>query len=286
MQYGPMAAPSPITAPSSTRAAGSILVIDVPSVSQHRADIGFRDRFAIHPGITVEPPHGVAAADALHVIFDGVAGHHRFAEFALVDGEEVHRARLVGAFHRLDPDHAGSLRHRLDHHHARVDGTLRKMPGELRFVDGDVLDADAAVVGPDVDHPVDQQHGVAMRESLEDVIDIHDRKPDRCLLHHSCPSPFGSAAFSRAKRSTATISLNHCLVGFAKYPPELPLAGISSFTALIAVSCAPSPILRWLLMPTFAPSATLSPMVRLPASPIWAARRQCLPMVTLWPICT
>ena len=31
-------------------------------------------------------------------------------------------------------------------------------------------------------------------------------------------------------------------------------------------------------MPTFAPSATLSPIVRLPASPIWAASRQCLPI--------
>jgi len=37
-------------------------------------------------------------------------------------------------------------------------------------------------------------------------------------------------------------------------------------------------------MPTLAPSATLSPIVRLPASPIWAASRQSLPMVTLWPI--
>ena len=35
------------------------------------------------------------------------------------------------------------------------------------------------------------------------------------FLHHSFPSPFGSAA-SRTRRSTATISRNHCLVGLAK----------------------------------------------------------------------
>ena len=39
---------------------------------------------------------------------------------------------------------------------------------------------------------------------------------------------------------------------------------MSSFTALIAVTWAPSPIFRWLLIPALAPSATLSPIVRLP----------------------
>ena len=57
-----------------------------------------------------------------------------------------------------------------------------------------------------------------MRQRLEDLVDIHELKPDRCLLHHSCPSSFGSAAPSRTRRSTATISRNHCLVGLAKKP--------------------------------------------------------------------
>ncbi len=61
-----------------------------------------------------------------------------------------------------------------------------------------------------------------MRERLEDLIDIHELKSDRCLLHHSRPSPFGSAELSRTRRSTATISRNHCLVGFAKKPPQRP----------------------------------------------------------------
>src|SRR5439155_15179071 len=153
-------------------------------------------------------------------------------------------------------------------------------------VERDVLDADTAVVGPDLDYPVDQQHRITVWERLEDLVDIHELESDRCLLHHSRPSSFGPAVPPCASRSTATISLNHCLVGLAKCPPQRPLGGMSSLTALMAVTWAPSPILRWLLIPTFAPSATLSPIVRLPASPIWAASRQCLPMVTLWPIWT
>src|SRR6476469_8394285 len=107
-----------------------------------------------------------------------------------------------------------------------------------------------------------------MRKRLEDIVDVNELEPDRCFLHHSRPSPFGSAVPLCTRRSTAIISLNHCLVGFAKNPPQRPLGGMSSLTPLMAVTWAPSPILRWLLMPTLAPSATLSPIVRLPARPI------------------
>src|SRR5262245_41699011 len=62
------------------------------SIRQHRADIGLGDHAAIDLGVTVKPPHRLAAADRAHVVLDGVAGHHRFAELALVDGEEIHRA--------------------------------------------------------------------------------------------------------------------------------------------------------------------------------------------------
>jgi len=51
---------------------------------------------------------------------------------------------------------------------------------------------------------------------------------------------------------------------------------MSSLTALIAVTCAPSPILRWLLIPTLAPSATLSPIVRLAREPD-LSREQTMP---------
>src|ERR1700716_382371 len=255
------------------------------SVGQHRANVGLGNGRAIHNGVAVKPPHGLATADAAHVVFDGIAGHDRLAKLALVDGEKINRARFFGAFDRQDADDASGLCHGFDHHHPGIDRPLGKMTRKRRLVDRHVLDPDTAVVAPDIDDPVDQQHRIAMRKRLEDGIDVHDLKSDRCL-HQSRPSPFESAVPSRTKRSTATISRNHCLVGFAQLPPPRPFSGLSSLTALIAVTTAPSPMRRWLLIPTLAPSATLSPIVRLPASPIWAASRQCLPIVTLWPIWT
>src|SRR3984957_10424739 len=214
------------------------------SIGQHRADVGLGHRRAVHPGVAVKPPHGLAAADRAHVILHGVAGHHGLAKLAFVDGEKIHRARPLGAFDRLDPDHAGGLRHGLDHHHAGIDRSFGKMTLECRLVEGDVLDADAGVIAPDIDDAVDQQHRIAMRERPEDIVDIHQREPDRCLPHYSCPSPFGSVELSRTRRSSATISRNHCRVGLAKWPPQRPPAGMSSLTALIAVTWAPSPMWR------------------------------------------
>src|SRR5712671_5965072 len=225
------------------------------SVGQHRPDVGFGHSYTVHVGVAVKPPHGLAPADAAHVILDGVAGHHRLAKLALVDGEKVNRARLPCAFHRLDAYHAGGLRHGLDHHHARIYRPLREVPEKRGLVEGDVLDADSAVIGSNIDNPVDQQHRIAVRERLQNFIDVHELKFD-WRLHQSRPSSFGSDVLSRTRRSIATISRNHCLVGFAKWPPQRPLAGISSLTALIAVTWAPSPMRRWLLIPTLAPSAT------------------------------
>src|ERR1700686_3956078 len=100
---------------------------DRASVAQHRADIGLGNRCAVDDGVTVKPPHRLAPADAAHVVFDGITGHHRLAEFALVDGEKINRARLLGALDRQDTDDAGGLRHGLDHHHTRIYRTLGKM---------------------------------------------------------------------------------------------------------------------------------------------------------------
>src|SRR6476661_10806781 len=74
------------------------------SVRQHRADVGLSDGLTVHPGIAVKPPHGLAAADRAHVVFDGITGHHRLAELALIDGEEINRARLFGTIDRFDDD--------------------------------------------------------------------------------------------------------------------------------------------------------------------------------------
>src|SRR6185312_7580688 len=96
------------TATSGQRRRASAIVAgrcdDDRSVGEHRADVGLCHDDTLHLRLTVKPPHGVAAAERSHVIFNGVAGHYRLAELALVDGEEIDRARLLGALDRLDAD--------------------------------------------------------------------------------------------------------------------------------------------------------------------------------------
>src|SRR4051812_4417508 len=81
------------------------------SVCQHRADIGLGDDLAIYLGVAMEPPHRLFPADQVQMIFDRIARHHRLAKLALVDGEEIHRTWLLGAFDGRDPDHARCLSH-------------------------------------------------------------------------------------------------------------------------------------------------------------------------------
>src|SRR6185436_17074074 len=119
--------------------------------------IRFGDGRAIHPGIAVKPPHRLAPTDAAHVVFDRIARHYGFTKLALVDGEKIDRAGFFGTGYGEDADHAGRLRHRLDHHDTRINRIFRKMAEERHFAESDVLDADAAVVGPDVDDAIDQQ---------------------------------------------------------------------------------------------------------------------------------
>src|SRR6202167_4018998 len=133
---------------------GRRLRISPSSVGEHRANVGFRDDRAVDLGVAVKPPHRPPPADGAQVILDGIARHYRLAELAFVDGQKVNRARLLGALDGEDADHPGGLGHGFDHHHTRIYRALGKMPLERRLVDGDILDADTAVVAADIDHPI------------------------------------------------------------------------------------------------------------------------------------
>ena len=61
---------------------------------------------------------------------------------------------------------------------------------EERLVDGDILDADGATVGDDVDHPIDQQEGIAVRDHLHDplhVDGVHRRILQAAYRHRASP---------------------------------------------------------------------------------------------------
>ena len=108
------------------------------------------------------PPHVAAVRDLVDVVFDGVARHCGLAEFGFVDGEEIHGAAFAET-HLTQAQHARGLRHAFDQEHARHHRITGKMPGKLRFVDGDVLDADAVLLAADIDDAIDHEKRVAMR---------------------------------------------------------------------------------------------------------------------------
>jgi hypothetical protein len=58
---------------------------------------------------------------------------------------------------------------------------------KLRLVHGQVLDADAMILAADVDHTVDQQKRMAVRQQPEDFRNIRDIKS--FVAHHSSLRP-------------------------------------------------------------------------------------------------
>jgi hypothetical protein len=102
-----------------------------------------------------------------------VARLHGLAELRLVDGHEKYLFRLGLLRHfRRHADGPGRLSHSLDQENARIDRARREMAGELRLVEGDVLDADAGIVAVDLDDPVDQEERVAVRQQFENPHDV------------------------------------------------------------------------------------------------------------------
>jgi translation initiation factor IF-1 len=118
-----------------------------------------------------EAPDISPLLEFLDVVFEHVAGHHRPAELGLVDGHEIDQLR-PRALHRRHADGAGRLRYALDDQHARHHRPAGKMAGEVWLVEGDVLDPDGGFVAVDIDDAVDHQERVAVRQKLQDALDV------------------------------------------------------------------------------------------------------------------
>src|SRR5215469_5271648 len=126
----------------------------------------------------------VDGADALHLDRAGapvddsdldaelVAGDDGFAEAGFVDAGEDHELVVaVGDFG--EQERTAGLRHGFDGHDAGHDGVVGEVAGELRLVGGDVFDGDDALLALHLDHAVDEQEGVAVREDGHDFDDVH-----------------------------------------------------------------------------------------------------------------
>ena len=69
---------------------------------------------------------------------------------------------------------------------------IGEMALEERFVDGNVLDGDDTLAGLQLDHAVDQEEGVAMRQQLLNLLHVH-RQLDGITHDLSFPAPSDGA---------------------------------------------------------------------------------------------
>src|SRR3954469_561250 len=113
-------------------------------------------------------------AHDFHVHHELVTRLHRPLEARAVDAGEVDdgigvaRGRLVG-----EGEQARRLCHRFEHQNARHHRAVREVAHEVRFVDRDVLQRPNGLAGVDGKHAVHQQERVAVRQFLQDLVDVH-----------------------------------------------------------------------------------------------------------------
>ena len=166
----------------------------------------------------------------------------------------------------------GGLRHRLEDQHARHHRAVREMADEERLVDRDVLERLDALARFDLEHPVDQQERVAVRQLLEYFVDVH-----HVLLLQ------GLHALAQPVQLLER--------GGVLFPGRIVVdgkdAGVVAGLRMERVTreneemCTLSASVRWPRMPALPPMVQCAPMVALPATPTQPAMAVCLPMRTL-----
>src|SRR5579875_3750372 len=270
MQYGPMLTSGASFAPDATMEVGWIRGIPRPLLVQdHRGEDGFGHQGVADLGPALELPDIAAMAlfDDMHV--ETVSGKYRTAKARILDAHEINQLAFRFPAQRMHDQHGR-------HHRAR-----RKMALEIMFVDRDVLDAGGALIRHHVDHLIDHQKRMAMRDHLHDPLDADRRErlpPAGCIGH--------GLSFFCARRCSTAICLMNVVSGTAGLPQTVIPAGMSRMTPLFAAIRAPPPMCRWPARPPCPPIMTKSSSLVLPAMPTCPARTQPRPIRTLCPICT
>ena len=125
--------------------------------------------FAIEQATTLGFADAAAEGDDFGFDEEGVAGSHRFAPLHFVGRHEV--ADLALVLGDAEDEDAGGLRHCFELEHARHHGMVGEVSLEEVFVEGEVLDRGAGLVG-EVDDAVDEKEGVAMGKDFENVGEV------------------------------------------------------------------------------------------------------------------
>src|SRR5271169_368260 len=217
VQYGPMRQDAGILAAGSTIAVGWIMALGAAAacftgamlrrsgcaglaagggvsrrrpVHQHAGHDGLAGEFVPDVGLAAHAHRG--GAPGQHFDFDAqlVSRHHRLAEPGAFDAGEEHQL-IVAPRHLGEQQRASGLGDGLHNQHSGHDGIAGEMSGEKRLIDADVLDGDNAVFARDLDHAVDQQERVTVRQNGLDLIDVQ-RGPAvggrrfRCRMYGLC----------------------------------------------------------------------------------------------------
>ena len=204
--------------------------------------------------------HVADASLELDLQLQAVAGDDHAAEPRVVHLHQVEGvlAQLRRVARQLGEQAAG-LRQRFDHQHARHHRVAREMAGEERLVAGHVLVGQHALVLLELDHPVDQQEGIAVREQALDLRRGHRQGHARgCIGHAGSLSLAPARGFARAMRSSClkrAALLRQLRLSINGVPEEYsPGSRIEWVTSDIAVMTTRSQTSRWPRMPAPPPT--------------------------------
>src|SRR5208283_1049019 len=129
-----------------------------------------------------------------------IAGNYAPPKAHLVQPGQHEQARRVAADFIQREDRA-RLRKRFDDQHSRHHGMPRKMTGEVRFVEGDVLDRYDAALDQLYDS-IDEQERIAMGQQPQYALEVRDFRIFRHRkLPRAQPTSRWSISWPRSSRS-------------------------------------------------------------------------------------
>src|SRR6202140_274740 len=131
-------------------------------------------------------------ADYLYLQAQLVARADRSAKLRPLDPRK-HHDLVAAIFHFGQQQRPAGLRDGFYNQHARHDGQPRKVSHKKWFVDGDILDSNNALPALQIQHTIDQEKGIAVRQNLQNLVDIEPglrrirrRFRNRDALIHGC----------------------------------------------------------------------------------------------------
>src|SRR5438105_11722587 len=92
----------------------------------------------------------------------------------------------------------------------------REVPLEERLVDRDVLDADDPLLPFDLDDPVHEEEGIAMRQDVHDAADVHLGRAAALRRARQRPRQGDVAAVARDRKSTR-LNSSHEWISYAVF---------------------------------------------------------------------